>query len=55
MQNNTKDSTQAIAKKSYTIGKTTYHVSMHFSQTSTENMEDKIKRLIEYDQKQQMN
>ena len=28
------------------IGKTTYKVRVHFSQTSTETMSDKIKRLI---------
>jgi len=33
----------ALVKK---IGKTTYKVRVHFSQTSTETMSDKIKRLI---------
>ena len=28
------------------IGKTTYHVKIHFSETSKETMSDKIKRLI---------
>lgn len=28
------------------IGRTTYEVSIHFSETSTESMSDKIKRLI---------
>ena len=28
------------------IGKTTYRVSLHFSTTGTETMDDKIKRLI---------
>ena len=29
------------------IGSTTYHVSVHFSQTSTETINDKISRLIQ--------
>ena len=29
-----------------TIGKTTYKVRVHFSQTSTETMSDKIKRML---------
>ena len=29
------------------IGKTTYEVSVYFSQTSTETMADKVKRLIQ--------
>ena len=33
----------ALVKK---IGRTTYKVRVHFSQTSTETMSDKIKRLI---------
>ena len=33
----------ALVKK---IGKTTYKVRVHFSQTSTETMSDKIKRKI---------
>ena len=33
----------ALVKK---IGKTTYKVRVHFSNTSTETMSDKIKRLI---------
>ena len=33
----------ALVKK---IGKTTYKVRIHFSNTSTETMSDKIKRLI---------
>jgi len=28
------------------IGKTTYKVRVHFSQTSTETMSDKIKRML---------
>ena len=31
------------------IGKTTYEVSLHFSQTSKERMSDKVMRLLEYD------
>lgn len=31
------------------IGKTTYEVTVHFSQTSKETMADKIKRLIQND------
>ena len=33
----------ALAKK---IGKTTYKVRVHFSDTSTETMSDKIKRML---------
>ncbi len=33
----------AMVKK---IGKTTYKVRVHFSQTSTETMSDKIKRML---------
>ena len=33
----------ALVKK---IGKTTYTVRVHFSQTSTETMSDKIKRML---------
>ena len=33
----------AMVKK---IGKTTYHVRVHFSTTSTETMSDKIKRML---------
>ena len=36
----------ALVKK---IGRTAYRVSFHFSTTSTENMSDKIKRLIKRD------
>lgn len=28
------------------IGKTTYEVSLHFSKTSTENVQDKLRRII---------
>ena len=34
----------ALVKK---IGKTTYKVRVHFSQTSTETMSDKIKRMLQ--------
>lgn len=33
----------ALVKK---IGKTTYRVTIHFSATSSENMSDKIKRML---------
>ena len=36
------ENTPAMVKK---IGKTTYKVHVHFSQTSTETMSDKIKRI----------
>ena len=32
-----------------TIGKTTYRVRVHFSETSRETMEDKIKRMLRND------
>ncbi|MDD3335672.1 MAG: transposon-encoded TnpW family protein [Eubacteriales bacterium] len=35
------------------IGKTTYYVRIHFSQTSHETMQDKIKRMLR-DEAQQM-
>jgi hypothetical protein len=31
------------------IGPTTYHVTVHFSKTSSETMHDKILRLIEWE------
>ena len=37
------EDTPALVKK---IGKTTYKVRVHFSQTSTETMSDKIKRML---------
>ena len=37
------ENTPAMVKK---IGKTTYKVHVHFSQTSTETMSDKIKRML---------
>ena len=41
----------ALVKK---IGKTTYRVRVHFSTTSTETMEDKIKRLLREEVRQAM-
>ena len=40
------EDTPALVKK---IGKTTYKVRVHFSQTSTETMSDKIKRMLRYE------
>ena len=37
------ENTAAMVKK---IGKTTYKVRVHFSDTSTETMSDKIKRML---------
>ena len=37
------ENTPAMVKK---IGKTTYKVRVHFSNTSTETMSDKIKRML---------
>ena len=37
------ENTPAMVKK---IGKTTYKVHVHFSNTSTETMSDKIKRML---------
>lgn len=39
-----KEATQPVMVKK--IGKTTYRVKIHFSETSKETMSDKIKRLI---------
>ena len=41
---NTNTNTQPCFRK--TIDKTTYIVRVHFSETATETMEDKIKRLL---------
>ena len=41
----------ALVKK---IGKTTYRVRVHFSTTSTETMEDNIKRLLREEVRQAM-
>mgnify|MGYP002755034047 CR=1 FL=1 len=51
MQENTQTVTKTTAApKSQTvkrkIGKTTYKVRVHFSNTSTETMSDKIKRML---------
>lgn len=58
MNNNTTNRTATAAASSLTakeapqpvmikkIGKTTYRVKIHFSETSKETMSDKIKRLI---------
>lgn len=37
---------QTVKRK---IGKTTYELSLHFSQTNTERMSDKVMRLLEND------
>lgn len=37
---------QTVKRK---IGKTTYELSLHFCQTSTERMSDKVMRLLEND------
>lgn len=41
--------TQEPAEMTKKIGRTTYKVTVHFSQTSTETIADKIKRLIQND------
>lgn len=41
--NRASENAPALVKK---IGKTTYKVRVHFSQTSTETMSDKIKRML---------
>ena len=41
----------ALVKK---IGKMTYIVRIHFSETSTETMEDKIKRMLKNEVRQMM-
>ena len=45
------DTPPSMVKK---IGKTTYRVWAHFSTTSTETMEDKIKRLLREEVRQAM-
>lgn len=40
---------QEVPKFITKVGNTTYEVHVHFSETSTENMNDKILRLIEND------
>lgn len=54
MQENTQAATKTTAvPKPQTvkrkIGKTTYELSLHFSQASTEPMSDKVMRLLEND------
>ena len=45
------DNPPALVKK---IGKMTYIVRIHFSETSTETMEDKIKRMLKNEVRQMM-
>nr|WP_305134786.1 transposon-encoded TnpW family protein [uncultured Acetatifactor sp.] len=45
------DTPPSMVKK---IGKTTYQVWAHFSETSTETMEDKIKRMLHEEVRQMM-
>nr|WP_325259409.1 transposon-encoded TnpW family protein [uncultured Oscillibacter sp.] len=45
------DTPPSMVKK---IGKTTYLVWAHFSETSTETMEDKIKRMLREEVRQMM-
>ena len=45
------DTPPSMVKK---IGKTTYLVWAHFSKTSTETMEDKIKRMLREEVRQMM-
>ena len=45
------DTPPSLVKK---IGKTTYLVGAHFSETSTETMEDKIKRMLREEVRQMM-
>lgn len=45
------DTPPALVKK---IGKITYRVWAHFSETSTETMEDKIKRMLREEVRQMM-
>ena len=46
-----RDDPPALVKK---IGKMTYIVRIHFSETSTETMEDKIKRMLKNEVRQIM-
>ena len=46
-----RDNPPALVKK---IGKMTYIVRIHFSETSTETMEDKIKRMLRNEVRQIM-
>ena len=45
------DNPPALVKK---IGKMTYIVRIHFSETSTETMEDKIKRMLKNEVRKMM-
>ena len=45
------DTPPSMVKK---IGKTTYKVRVHFSDTSTETMSDKIKRMLREEVRQMM-
>ncbi len=47
----TQNNPPALVKK---IGKMTYIVRIHFSETSTETMEDKIKRMLKNEVRQMM-
>ena len=47
-------SIKGSSKKGKSIGKPTYKVRVHFSQTSTETMSDKIERLLKNEEIQQM-
>lgn len=47
--NENEENTTENNTKQYKIGKTTYNVSIFFSETSEETVEDKLKRLIETD------
>lgn len=47
IQNKTVNSTESVCPVfRKTIGQTTYVVKVHFSETSNETLEDKIKRLL---------
>lgn len=46
---NTSDGVPTLAR---TIGKTTYNIRIHFSTTSHETMQDKIKRMLINDAKE---
>ena len=46
MNNNTATNTATCPTVRKQIGKTTYIVRVHFSETAKETMEDKIKRLL---------
>ena len=48
----TPEDAPALVKK---IGKTTYKVRVHFSDTSTETMSDKIKRMLKNEMQQKFN